>query len=227
MCKLNVIKPDLTKKTVYQRSFREQKTIPNIVNHDKEYDKLQGPHLDMNSTYLNGFKGHSGDKIERPKPEDLLKSSGPCPQMSTYSSQFPGFRGENQYIKPTDKHTRGEFPLRSRSTYAKEFAKKDPVKDDYSYFPDQLRTGSNWFGKTTYENFFNNPNPEYFAKKVKMIEKLQEKPGYSRQYGKIIYYLETIYKNDFIPKQNPLCPAKIHLETKGQGHFSETKGKFA
>lgn len=107
MCRLNVIKPDLTKNTVYQRSFIEQRAIPNVVNHDKEYDKLQGPHLDMNSTYLHGFKGKSGDKIERPKPEDLLKSNGPCPQLSTYSSQFPGFRGENQYIKPTDKHTRG------------------------------------------------------------------------------------------------------------------------
>jgi hypothetical protein len=116
---MNVIKPDLTKNTVYQRSFIEQKAIPNIVNHDKEYDKLQGPHLDMNSTYLHGFKGNSGDKIERPRPEDLLKSNGPCPQLSTYSSQFPGFRGDNQYIKPTDKHTRGSFPLRSKSTYAK------------------------------------------------------------------------------------------------------------
>jgi hypothetical protein len=68
LCKLHVIKPDLTKNTVYQRSFYNQKAIPNIVNHDKEYDKLLGPHLDMNSTYLDGFKGKEGDKIERPKP---------------------------------------------------------------------------------------------------------------------------------------------------------------
>jgi hypothetical protein len=119
MCKLNVIKPDLTKNTVYQKSFYEQKHIPNIVNHDKEYDKLQGPHLDLGSTYSNGFKGQNGDKLERPKPEDLLKSSGPCPQLSSYSAQFPGFKGDNQYIKPTDRHSRGAFPLRSRSTYAK------------------------------------------------------------------------------------------------------------
>jgi hypothetical protein len=57
------------------------------------------------------------------------------------------------------------------------------VKDNYTYFPDQLRTGSNWFGKTTYESFFNNPNPEYFAKKAKIVDKLQENPDYSRQYG--------------------------------------------
>jgi hypothetical protein len=61
--------------------------------------------------------------------------------------------------------------------------KKDPLKDDYTYFPDQLRAKSNWFGRTTYENFFSNPNAEYFAKKVKVVEKLQEKPDYSRQYG--------------------------------------------
>jgi hypothetical protein len=58
---MNVIKPDLTKNTIYQRSFHEQKFIPNIVNHDKEYEKLKGPHLEMNSTYLDGFKGKKGD----------------------------------------------------------------------------------------------------------------------------------------------------------------------
>ena len=184
LCKLNVIKPDLSKNTVYQRSFYHQKAIPNIVNHDKEYDQLRGPHLDMNSTYHEGFKGKSGDKIERPKPEDLLKSSGPCQQLTTYSSLFPGFKGGNQYVKPTDKHVRADFPLRSKSTYTKEYVKKDSLKDDYTYFPDQLRTNSNWFGKTTYDNAFNNPNPEYFAKKVKLVEKLEDKPDYSRQYGK-------------------------------------------
>jgi len=35
--------------------------------------------------------------------------------------------------------------------------------------PDQLKTGSNWFGRTTYGDTFNNANPEYFAKKVKVI----------------------------------------------------------
>ena len=33
--KFNVIKPDLTKNTIYQKSFYEQKRIPNVVNHDK------------------------------------------------------------------------------------------------------------------------------------------------------------------------------------------------
>jgi hypothetical protein len=65
---MHVIKPDLSKNTVYQRSFYHQKAIPNIVNHDKEYEKLKGPHLDLNSTYSHGFKGKSGDKPERPHP---------------------------------------------------------------------------------------------------------------------------------------------------------------
>jgi hypothetical protein len=84
------------------------------------------------------------------------------------------------------------------------YVRKDPLKDDYTYIPDQLKTGQNWFGKSTYGEFFNNPNPEYFAKKVSVVEKLEGNPDYSRQY-------ETVYKNDFIPKANPLCPAKIYL----------------
>ena len=73
--------------------------------------------------------------------------------------------------------------MRSKSTYANEFIKKEQKKDDYTYFPDQLKTGYNWFGKTTYENFYNNPNPEYFAKKVKLIEKLDTKHQFAHQYG--------------------------------------------
>lgn len=103
--------------------------------------------------------------------------------MSSYKSQFPGHRGDNQYVKPTDKHTRGQFPLRSKSTYSKEYVNKTPKKDDYTYFPDQLKTGSNWYGKTTYGDCYNNPNPAYMAKKVKVIEKKEENPDFIRQYG--------------------------------------------
>lgn len=180
---MHVIKPDLTKNTIYQRSFNEKSAIPNEVNHDKEYDKLKGPHLDMGSTYGKGFKGSKGDDVERPHPEDLLHSNGPCPKLSSYTSQFPGYKGDNQYVKPTDKHSRGYFPLRSKSTYNKEFHNKKPKKDDYTYYPDQLKTGYDWLGKTTYGDFFSNPNPEYMAKKVKVLEKKEDNPDFSRQYG--------------------------------------------
>jgi len=61
--KLNVIKPNLTKNTIYRKSFSQQKQIPNIVNHHKEYDRLKGPHLDINTVYRTGFSGNNGDKI--------------------------------------------------------------------------------------------------------------------------------------------------------------------
>ena len=125
--------------------------------------------MDINSTYRNSYIGNQGDKIEKPHPEDLLKTGGPDLSLSSYRSQFPGYKGNNQYIKPTDKHTRDSFPLRSKSTYAKEFVSKSPQKDDYKYHNDQLKTGSNWFGKTTYGAFFSNPNPEYHAKKEKIV----------------------------------------------------------
>jgi hypothetical protein len=34
-----------------------------------------------------------------------------------------------------------------------------------------LKTGSNWLGNSTYGGFYAEPNPEYFAKKVKIVEK--------------------------------------------------------
>lgn len=182
LCKFNVVKPGFTKKTIYRRSYYKQKAIKNVVNHDKEYERLKGPHLDMKSTYSEGFKPVKGDELTRPHPEDLLHPHGPAQQITSYSHQFPGFRGDNQYVKPTDRHAIAYFPLRSKSTYSNEYVKKEWRKDDYTYIPDQLRTGSNWFGTTTYSNFYNQPNRDYFAKKVKIVEKREENPNYSLQY---------------------------------------------
>ena len=69
---MNVIKPNLSKATIYKRSFYEQKSAPGIVVVAKEYDKLKGPHLEMKTTYDGGFTGRVGDSVEKPHPQDLL-----------------------------------------------------------------------------------------------------------------------------------------------------------
>lgn len=125
----------------------------------------------MNSTYLEGYTGRNGDELERPKPQDLLRSEGPGVELTSYGVEYPGHRGNNQYVKPTDRHTRGYFPLRCKSTYSGAFASKSLKKDDYKYIPDQLKTGTYWLGTTTYSNFYAEPNPEYMAKQVKIVEK--------------------------------------------------------
>lgn len=38
--------------------------------------------------------------------------------------------------------------------------------------------------------------------------------------------LETVYKNDFIPKETTVCGSKILLETKGRGMFVNSKASF-
>ncbi len=58
---MHVIKPDLTKKTIYQKSFYPQKAKQSLIVFAQEYDQLKGPHLGMNSTYLEGFTGRNGD----------------------------------------------------------------------------------------------------------------------------------------------------------------------
>jgi hypothetical protein len=52
----------------------------------------------MNSTQRTSFIQKNGDKLERPKPDDLLKSYGPSPNLTTYKSLFPGHKGLNQYV---------------------------------------------------------------------------------------------------------------------------------
>jgi hypothetical protein len=182
LCKFNVIKPGFTKKTVYRRSYYKQKPVRNEVNHDKEYDRLRGPHLDMKSTYSEGFKATKPDDLSRPHPEDLLHPHGPAQQITSYGHQFPGFHGDNQYVKPTDRHAIAYFPLRGKSTYSQAYVQKPPAKDDYTYIPDQLRTGSQWLGRTTYGELYSQPNSAYFAKKVKVVEERRHNPDDSLQY---------------------------------------------
>lgn len=52
----------------------------------------------MDSIYNKSFEGTKGDAYMRYRPEDLLKTGGPAPQLTSYNSGFPGFRGDNQYV---------------------------------------------------------------------------------------------------------------------------------
>lgn len=47
---------------------------------------------------------------------------------------------------------------------------------------DNLKPGDLWLGKTTYGNFYKQPNPEDYAKKYKITEKLEDNPDYNHQY---------------------------------------------
>ena len=48
------------------------------INISKEYSKCEGPHLDISSIQRGYYKGNKGDDLERPIPEDLLQTGGPC-----------------------------------------------------------------------------------------------------------------------------------------------------
>lgn len=102
----------MSKASTYTQEFYKKKPIQNKVRIATNYDRLKGPNLSNNSIYLKDFNGKNGDKLERPTPEDLLKTGGPCNKLSSYSSGFPGYQCGNQYVKPTDRHTRGYFPFR-------------------------------------------------------------------------------------------------------------------
>lgn len=89
----------MTMSSIYRNSFNRAKPIPNIVHKSEEYSKLTGPHIGLDSNYLRNYHASNGDKIERPKPEDLLKTGGPSPFVTSYNSGFPGHRTVNQYVK--------------------------------------------------------------------------------------------------------------------------------
>lgn len=158
LCKLHAIKPDLTKNTTYQKEYRPKKAVKNVINISGEYSRLMGPNLELNSVYVQDFDGKPTE-VMRPKPSDLLKTEGPLCNLTSYSTSFPGHHGHNQYIKPTNNHVRGTFPMRCRSTYSRSFTGTPCKKNKYDRRPDNLKTGSDWYGNTTYSNTFKHPNP--------------------------------------------------------------------
>ena len=88
-----------------------------------------------------------------------MKTGGPSPNLTSYASGFPGYKCNNQYVKPTDRHTRAYFPLRGKSNYTKSFLGEKGKGGWNGGIPDNLKTGSNWFGSTTYGNRYQKPNP--------------------------------------------------------------------
>lgn len=72
---------------------------------------------------------------------------------------------------------------------------------------DNLQTGSTWFGESSYNNFFKNPNPESYAPHYKHRERYNESPNYKHQF-------QTSYGDNFIKHKNGECPAKLSLERK-------------
>lgn len=57
------MKPELTKSTVYNKDFGKKSFTPNKVVFAKEYDRLDGPYLLMNSTQRMAFSGRKGDQL--------------------------------------------------------------------------------------------------------------------------------------------------------------------
>ena len=161
----------MSKASIYQKDYPKKKSIENKVYIAKEYDKMDGPHLNLNSTQGKDFTPKKNDDLNRPKPEDLLKTGGPCPNLSSYAQDYPGHHGDNQYVKPTDKHTRGYFPLRGRSTYNGCFKGEPKKSDDWDGIKDNLKLGASWFGDTTNRTSFKAPKTSAYPPHVKVVEK--------------------------------------------------------
>lgn len=129
MCQFKAqAKPDLSKTSIYKQSYDRKTPIPNNINIASDYDKLKGPHLDLNSNYKHDYDGKRGDPNFKHRPEDLLKNGGPCANLTSYSSGFPGFKCVNQYVPHTDNAVRSNFPLLSKTTYGNAFASKSVPK---------------------------------------------------------------------------------------------------
>ena len=174
----------------------------------------------MNSTYGKDFDGKNGP-VERPHPDDCLGVGGPAANLTTYSSGFPGYRGDNQYVKPTNNtHLNGALGFHGNSIYRKSYMPRAGGPENLARWTNHFKNGEPWLGNTTYRENFRGPNTDEYNSNIKAVQKRDIDPDFGHQY-------ETTYKNDFLNQGNRVCQAKIELESKIKGKFRDTKGKFA
>lgn len=55
LCSFKNVKADMGKASIYNKSFNKKTPIPNNINHSKEYDQLQGPHIAMESRHRKEY----------------------------------------------------------------------------------------------------------------------------------------------------------------------------
>jgi hypothetical protein len=72
--------------------------------------------------------------------------------------------------------------LSSRTSYSTAFYPKQNNRNSVEKTPDNLKNGKNWFGQTTYDRFYKNPNPEDYLPRVRNNEKLDKSPHYKHQF---------------------------------------------
>lgn len=121
------------------------------------------------------------EKVIKPKPFDTLKDEGPLQSLTVYRSNFKDFKVPNQYVfliiikvKHTDKHTRDNFPFRSKSVYSKEFTEKAVKRHRSLKSSDQISLGKMWLGQSTYNLNFQKPKSSLLDPIPKHVEKMNQ-----------------------------------------------------
>jgi hypothetical protein len=71
--------------------------------------------------------------------------------LTSYSSGFPGHRGDNQYVKPTfNTHLNGILSFHGDSSYKNTHNGKEGPAADLAKWGSNWKPGQPWLGNTTY-----------------------------------------------------------------------------
>lgn len=89
--------------SIYRQSYAAQKPTTPLAFKPAPENSSKFPTVDLVSTYLGDYVKRNNPKPPNPIPEDNLKFQGPI-STSSYKKDFPGHHGDNQYVKPTNKH---------------------------------------------------------------------------------------------------------------------------
>lgn len=100
LCKFQTLTPraSLQMDSVYRKEYARREPMPRLAFKPAADSTLKSPAVDMDSSYLREYRDRFPGRPQRPVPDDNLEFKGPQVQLSDYRKEFPGFRGDNQYV---------------------------------------------------------------------------------------------------------------------------------
>jgi hypothetical protein len=117
-----------------------------------------------------------------------MKLGGPTTYLTSYTSEFPGYKMPKQYSKlpKIDNIPLINLPMIGKTTYTTAYGPKSSSLAKPQKLTDNIKPRNLWIGDSTYGRHFLPPNPEDYAKRNGgQNDKPKSDPKYAHQHGNI------------------------------------------
>lgn len=224
--------------------------LPEKVVKEKDAWKPNKAPLDGLSNYKKDYVEKQGLPMASCKPDaSAFRSGAPLEDMTTHRNDFKKWDAERPFVHEPDQYTKPEGNIDLNTTHKTDFTQK-PLSKPISMKPlDAKKVPGNFTDKTNYRDDYKKWQMDRERPVVKADYSPPEAPfeglpTYKKDYVKYNeaprksirpaeggiqsdapFDDQTIYKTEYIKKDNPLCPAAIIESSASRYQFKERDDK--